>query len=139
MSWKPAWKITGEGDKWCTNAQAFATRDEAEKSAFGRFISWSSTTEWCALESDEPVNYERVDGYDKSLHNRRRTPQMIPNLAPDQYEAIIQAVEDRARADCDIDRDGSHPNVEMQLSELFGTAFFHLLQENERLIKEACK
>lgn len=56
MSWKPAFIIKGE-EKPCTNAQAFATKDEALASAHNRFMNWTVPTDYTALESDEPVNY----------------------------------------------------------------------------------
>ena len=54
MSWKPAFEID---NKWCTNAQAFATKEEAEQSAYARFQVWYVPTDFRAQESDEPVNY----------------------------------------------------------------------------------
>lgn len=54
MSWKPTFMLDG---KWCYNAQAFATEEEARASAEARFMRWTMPTEFSAHESDEPVNY----------------------------------------------------------------------------------
>jgi hypothetical protein len=61
MSWKPAIKVTGE-EPFYTNGQTFATKEEAEKSAYNRFYFWFNATDHKAIESDEPVNYKWVDG-----------------------------------------------------------------------------
>jgi hypothetical protein len=58
MSWKPTFKISG---KWCYNAQAFATKEEAYKSAQARFMAWTMPDEFDAHESEEPVNYRWND------------------------------------------------------------------------------
>ena len=70
-SWKPVWKIHGEGNKWCGNAQRFATEAEAKESAHARFMVWTATTDFSALPSDDPVNYERVDGYDQGRYTEK--------------------------------------------------------------------
>lgn len=54
MSWKPTFQLDG---KWCYNAQAFATKEEALASAESRFMRWTSPTAFDAHESQEPVNY----------------------------------------------------------------------------------
>jgi hypothetical protein len=54
MSWKPQQNVEG---KWYSNGQAFATKEEAEKSAQYRFQNWWSSNGGRAIESDEPVNY----------------------------------------------------------------------------------
>jgi len=61
MSFKPGFKIRGEKDL-CTNAQAFATREEAHASAHARFMVWTVPEDFGVIESDEPVNYAWVDG-----------------------------------------------------------------------------
>ena len=63
MSFKPGFKLPGEPDL-CTNAQAFATYEEAEASAQARFMVWTMPTDYGVVESDEPVNYRRVNGRD---------------------------------------------------------------------------
>lgn len=55
MSWKP-WFEFHDGE-WATNAQAFATKEEAEASARARFSVWTMPIGWEVRESDEPVNY----------------------------------------------------------------------------------
>ena len=61
MSWKPYFILPSEGDKHCKNAQAFATEDEALKSAASRFMRWTAPRDYGADESDEPVNYRWDD------------------------------------------------------------------------------
>lgn len=67
MSWKPAWKIAGEGDKWCMNAQAFVTEEEAMNSARARFRVWTACYDYNILESTDPVNY-RWDNEKGDVH-----------------------------------------------------------------------
>lgn len=55
MSYKPYFEFPG--GEWGTNAQAFATKQEAEKSAQARFMVWTMPISFEARESDEPVNY----------------------------------------------------------------------------------
>lgn len=55
MSYKPYFEFPG--GEWGTNAQAFATKQEAEKSAQARFMVWTMPIGFEARESDEPVNY----------------------------------------------------------------------------------
>jgi hypothetical protein len=64
MSFKPEFLVQGS---WETNAQRFATKEEATASAHARFMVWTMTSDFRAAESDEPVNYVRVDGQDKPL------------------------------------------------------------------------
>jgi hypothetical protein len=54
MSFKPMFEVQGQ---WCGNAQAFATREEAEASAKARFNVWTVPSGYRADESDEPVSY----------------------------------------------------------------------------------
>ena len=49
------------------NAQRFATYQEALDSASARFRVWTQPLGFRVEESDDPVNYERVDGRDKAL------------------------------------------------------------------------
>ena len=67
MNWKPAWQVHGEGDRWCTNAQVFATEAEARNSADDRFGRWTQATDFTALETDEPINYRREDNIDRHI------------------------------------------------------------------------
>lgn len=64
MSWKPEFLVSGE---WCSNAQRFATQEEAIASAKARFMVWTMPTDCRASESPDPVNYERVNGQDRHL------------------------------------------------------------------------
>lgn len=66
MPWKPAFIIPGE-DKPATNAQVFATRDEALASAQARFMVWTMPSDFTAVETDEPVNYVRRAGWDEMV------------------------------------------------------------------------
>ena len=62
MSFKP--EVETEG-KFYQNGQTFATREEAEKSAFNRFSNWYACTNHRGVEVDtteNPVNYKWVDG-----------------------------------------------------------------------------
>ena len=59
MSFKPEVEVEG---KFSQNNLAFATREEAEKSASDLFSRWFLCTGHRATESDQPVNYKLVDG-----------------------------------------------------------------------------
>ena len=67
MSWKPEVQVKGEGDKWHSNALRFATWGEAAESARDLYSRWTLTTAHRATESEDPVNYERVDGRDRFI------------------------------------------------------------------------
>ena len=69
MSFKPM-VSTGSDPKFYGNAQAFATKQEAEDSAHDLFNRWTLCTGHKAEESDEPVNYVRVDGHDKMINRK---------------------------------------------------------------------
>jgi len=60
-SWKPEVR-TGSDPKFYGNALAFATREEAERSAKDLMSRWMLVVEWRAVESDQPVNYRLTDG-----------------------------------------------------------------------------
>lgn len=64
MSYKPMFLVSGQ---WCGNSQRFATREEAEESAEARFAVWTMPTDHRAEESEDPVNYRRVDGRDEMV------------------------------------------------------------------------
>ena len=66
MSFKPEISTDG-GKSFSQNAQVFATREEAETMAKDIFNRWLSATNYRAVESDEPVNYEIVGGALKSV------------------------------------------------------------------------
>ena len=59
MSWKPQVKVNGN---WEQNNVAFATEEEAAKSAADLFDRWVICTDHRAAESDETVNYRLVEG-----------------------------------------------------------------------------
>ena len=66
MSWKP--EISTDGGKtFGQNGQAFATKAEAETMANDIFGRWMLATDYRAVESDEPVNYEIVNGALRSV------------------------------------------------------------------------
>ena len=56
-SWKPVFRVCGSGDKWCGNAQRFASRVEAECSAQERWLRWTAASEWDVQESEDEPNY----------------------------------------------------------------------------------
>lgn len=60
MSYKPAVEVMNEPGKYHTNNLAFATREEAERSAKELMARWMLVTNWSVVESDQPVNY-RLD------------------------------------------------------------------------------
>jgi len=68
MSWKPQVKVNGN---WEKNNVAFATEEEAAKSASDLFDRWVICTDHRAIESDETVNYRMVDGEMKHLTGNR--------------------------------------------------------------------
>ena len=60
MSFKPEVR-TGTDPKFYANNLAFATREEAERSARDLMNRWLLVVEWRAVESDEPVNYPLLE------------------------------------------------------------------------------
>lgn len=67
MNWKPAFKFRGQDDLG-TNAQVFATKEEALDSARERFMVWTMPEDYTAIETDDPVNYTRKNGWDEPVH-----------------------------------------------------------------------
>lgn len=63
MSWKPELKVEGQ---WYDNQLRFATKQEAEEAAKETYSNWMLARDYRASESDEPVNYKRIDG--KNVH-----------------------------------------------------------------------
>jgi len=63
-SWKPEFKVGGD---WCGNAQRFATEKEALATAMARFERWTIPSDYRATRSEDPVNYKRSNGQDRSL------------------------------------------------------------------------
>ncbi len=59
MSFKPEVR-TGRDPKFYGNNLAFATREEAERSARDLQNRWLLVVEWRVVKSDQPVNY-RLD------------------------------------------------------------------------------
>lgn len=63
VSFKPAVEVINEPGKYHHNNLAFATREEAERSARDLMSRWMLVTNWRVDESDQPVNYRlRYDG-----------------------------------------------------------------------------
>lgn len=58
-SWKPEVQ-TCRDPKFYGNNLAFASREEAERSAKDLMSRWMLVVEWRVVESDQPVNY-RLD------------------------------------------------------------------------------
>jgi hypothetical protein len=56
MSWKPEVK-TGSDPKWYGNALRFATREEAEQSAYSLMYRWTTVVDYRAAECDDPVSH----------------------------------------------------------------------------------
>lgn len=69
MSFKPAFMFRGQKEP-STNQQAFATHDEAYKSAENRFMVWTMPESFLVIESDEPVNYRWDDLTGDEMVNR---------------------------------------------------------------------
>lgn len=68
-SWKPEVR-TGSDPKFYANNLAFATKDEAERSAKDLMARWLLVVEWRVVESDQPVNYRmRYDGALEAVDN----------------------------------------------------------------------
>ena len=61
MSFKPEVSTDG-GQTFHRNGLAFATKEEAELSAKDVYNRWMLATHWRAVESEDPVNYQIVDG-----------------------------------------------------------------------------
>lgn len=59
MSYRPMVYVQGE---WAGNGLRFATKEEAETSAYLLAQRWTLVDDWRADESDDPVNYAWVDG-----------------------------------------------------------------------------
>lgn len=62
MSFKPAVKVIGNGSKWSYNGTRFATHQEALDAARELMSRWVLVIDIDAHESDDPVNYQFVDG-----------------------------------------------------------------------------
>ena len=56
--------IADNSGKFCGNALRFATREEAEASVRDLMNRWMLVTDTRVVETDDPVNYTRVDGRD---------------------------------------------------------------------------
>ena len=61
MGWKPQVQ-TGNDPKWYQNALVFATKEEAEKSAFDLMMRWTAVREYGVAEVDEEATHTYVDG-----------------------------------------------------------------------------
>jgi hypothetical protein len=61
MSWKPE-VIADASGKWAGNALRFATKEEAEADVTDLMMRWYAVRDTRVVESDDPVNYRRVNG-----------------------------------------------------------------------------
>jgi hypothetical protein len=59
MSWRPEVRV---GNHWEKNSVVFATKEEAAENARNLFNNWTTADDYRAVETDEPVNYQMVDG-----------------------------------------------------------------------------
>jgi hypothetical protein len=59
MSWKPEMLVDGD---WRGNALRFATQEEAAANAKDLFYRWTVPNDYRAVYSDDPVNYQWIDG-----------------------------------------------------------------------------
>jgi hypothetical protein len=55
------------GGEVAGNAQRFATEWEATESAKTRFMVWTMPTGYHVIETDDPVNYRRINGADEMV------------------------------------------------------------------------
>lgn len=69
MSYKPSVKVNG---KWETNNLTFATEVEAETSARDLMSRWMLVEDCKAIESDQEVNYQIVDGVMSAVTQREK-------------------------------------------------------------------
>lgn len=58
-SWKP--EVFADNE-WCGNAMRFATKEEADLWGADLLMRWFVPTDHRSVESDDPVNYQIVDG-----------------------------------------------------------------------------
>ena len=65
MSYRPMFEFTG--GEVVGNTQRFATEQEATESASARYMVWTQPTGYHVLETDDPVNYRRVNGLDEMV------------------------------------------------------------------------
>ena len=61
MSFKPE-VIADSSGEWCGNSLRFATREEARENVSDLQRRWMMVRETRVVESDDPVNYQYVDG-----------------------------------------------------------------------------
>lgn len=66
MSWKPEIQTVGDPEFY-QNAQAFATKEEAEFMAKDIFQRWMLATDYRAVESDQEVSHCVVEGVVKPV------------------------------------------------------------------------
>jgi hypothetical protein len=60
MSWKPE-VIADNSGQWYGNALRFATKAEAETSAYDLAMRWTLVRDWRVVESEDPVNYAIIN------------------------------------------------------------------------------
>lgn len=61
QSYKPE-VIADSSGKWCGNSLRFPTREEAEANVRNLEMRWMAVRETRVVESDDPPNYNWVDG-----------------------------------------------------------------------------
>lgn len=65
LSYRPMFEFNNQPD--AGNAQRFATKEEAEKSAEARCMVWTMPSGWRVEKSNDPVNYRRVNDIDEMV------------------------------------------------------------------------
>ena len=65
MSYRPMFEFSGGEVQG--NSKRFATEFEAKDSAQARFMAWTMPTGFHVIESDDPVNYRRVNNVDEGI------------------------------------------------------------------------
>jgi hypothetical protein len=65
-SWKPE-VIADSTGKWYGNALRFATKAEAEASAYDLAMRWTAVRDWRVSESEDPVAHRLIDGRMESV------------------------------------------------------------------------
>lgn len=61
MSWKVE-VIADSSGKWCGNGVRYASEDAAKIGGADLAGRWLAVRDWRVVESDEPANYDIVDG-----------------------------------------------------------------------------
>jgi hypothetical protein len=64
-SWKPEFLV---GGSWSSNAQRFATKEEAEGTARARMMVWTQPIDYRATETEDRINCKRTEAGDEFRH-----------------------------------------------------------------------